>query len=378
MKHKILFISAWFPNKLEPTNGNFVQRHAEASALYNDVEILHAIGDFNQKEFFLFDDKVINNVRTLIVYYKNSHNPLLNFARRITAYKKGFAKLSVPDLVHANVLYNSMLFAVYLKKKFKIPFVVSEHWNVFRKINENITSSKIKYFAKKVANQSEYIFPVSDDLKLGLQNLGVNAEMRIIPNVVDCDLFKVKVIENQRFTFIHISNLIPLKNASKILIVALKLLKEGYDFKLKLGGDGTLSEIENLKKLAKSSEFSDSIEIFGVQSLPEVANKMRSADCFILFSDDENQPCVISEAFASGIPVITTNVGGISEFFPERFGILIEKPKIILLENAMVEMLTKRKSFANPEEISTYAKNYFSKEVIGKNFTEIYSNILRL
>ncbi|MBC7555687.1 MAG: hypothetical protein H7195_01860, partial [Chryseobacterium sp.] len=46
MKHKILFISAWFPNKLEPTNGNFVQRHAEASALYNNVEILHAVGDF--------------------------------------------------------------------------------------------------------------------------------------------------------------------------------------------------------------------------------------------------------------------------------------------------------------------------------------------
>ena len=52
---KILFISSWFPNKLEPTNGNFVQRHAEAVALKHDVEILHTIGDFNQKETFVFD-----------------------------------------------------------------------------------------------------------------------------------------------------------------------------------------------------------------------------------------------------------------------------------------------------------------------------------
>jgi hypothetical protein len=40
------------------------------------VEILHAIGDFNQKEKFVFDDKHINGIRTLIVYYKNSKNPL--------------------------------------------------------------------------------------------------------------------------------------------------------------------------------------------------------------------------------------------------------------------------------------------------------------
>ena len=59
-RHKILFISSWFPNKLEPTNGNFVQRHAEAVSLLHDVEVLHAIGYFNEKEKFVFDDQVIN------------------------------------------------------------------------------------------------------------------------------------------------------------------------------------------------------------------------------------------------------------------------------------------------------------------------------
>jgi glycosyltransferase involved in cell wall biosynthesis len=377
LKHKILFISAWFPNKLEATNGNFVQRHAEASALSNDVEILHAIGDFNQKENFLFDDKIINGIRTLIVYYKNTHNPLLNFARRMSAYKKGFGKLFVPDLVHANVLHNSMMFAVYLKNKFKIPFVLSEHWNAFRKINENNTSSKIKYFAKKIGNQAEFIFPVSEDLKLGLQNLGIKTSMKTIPNAVDINVFTPKIVANQTFTFLHISNLIPLKNASKILVIALKLLENGFDFKLKIGGDGLLTEIDNLKKLVFSSQFSDKIEVFGIQTLPQVADKMRSADCFILYSADENQPCVIAEAFASGIPIISTNVGGISEYFPANFGILIEKPDIILLENAMVAILNKQKNFANSNEISIYANKYFSKEEIGKNFTEIYSKILR-
>ena len=77
MRYKILFISSWFPNKLEPTNGNFVQRHAEAVSQLHDVEILHSIGDSMQKETYLFDDKIINRIRTVIVYYKNSKNPRL-------------------------------------------------------------------------------------------------------------------------------------------------------------------------------------------------------------------------------------------------------------------------------------------------------------
>ena len=83
---KILFLSSWFPNKLEPTNGNFVQRHAEAVAMKYEVEILHTIGDFHQKETFIFDDKLINGIRTLVIYYKNSKNPIQNFIRGMTAY----------------------------------------------------------------------------------------------------------------------------------------------------------------------------------------------------------------------------------------------------------------------------------------------------
>ncbi|MGS0747694.1 glycosyltransferase [Halpernia sp. GG3] len=374
---KILFISSWFPNKIEPTNGNFVQRHAEAAALFNQVEILHVVGDLNQKEKFLFDDKIINDLRTLIVYYRNSNNLLLNFARRMSAYKQGFAQLSMPEIVHGNVLHNSMLFAVYLKKKYKIPFVVSEHWSAFRKEAYNQTSVHIKYFARRIGNKAAYILPVSKNLKNGLQYFGIKANYKIVPNTVDTDLFYPQNSSTSVFTFMHLSNLIPLKNAEKILLVSLKLLESGYKFKLKIGGDGSFEAIENLKKIANNSKLRSEIEIFGMQTLPEVARKMRDADCFILFSDNENQPCVIAEAFASGISVISTNVGGVSEFFPKEFGILIDKPKCKLLEDAMIEILEKNKSVDQQQEMVNYARNIFSKEKIGFQFTEIYNQILK-
>ena len=372
MKKNILFISSWFPNKLEPTNGNFVQRHAEAASLLHHVEILHAIGDAGQKEKFVFDNQIINGVRTLIVYYRNSKNPLQNFLRRMKAYHLGFKKMKKPDLVHGNVLHNNLLFAVFLKKKYKIPFVVTEHWTALREINREKLPFQKKVIAKFIGNQSNMLLPVSKDLEKGLQSLPISTKMKVIPNVVDIDLFQPKNTENNKFTFIHVSSLIPRKNPEKIIEVAINLWEKGYDFNLKIGGDG---DVKPLLKQIENSNFKEKIEIFGEQTISEVANKLKNADCFILFSDDENQPCVIAESFASGIKVISTNVGGISEFFPDNFGILLEKVDVKLLEEAMIKILNSELN-SSKVDISHYAEQIFSKQKIAEKFSEVYHSIL--
>ncbi len=372
MRYKILFISSWFPNKLEPTNGNFVQRHAEAAALFHDVEILHAIGDFHQKEKYFFDDTIINGIRTLIVYYRNTKNPLLNFYRRMKAYQLGYQKMQKPDLVHGNVLHNNLFFAVYLKKKFGIPFVVTEHWTVLRKINEKITPNSVKRTARIIGNRANHLLPVSKDLSQGLQNLGIKTKMKVIPNVVNTHLFLPKKGENQIPVFIHISNLIPRKNADKILQVAIKLWEKGEKFRLQIGGDG---DISSLMKIRNNTNFKENIEVFGIQTLPQIADRMQRSDCFILFSSDENQPCVIAEAFASGISVISTNVGGIGEFFPPNFGILLPKVDEDLLEKAMLQFMHERNR-ATKDEFASYAQENFSQEAIGKQLSEIYKAVL--
>lgn len=371
MGYKILFISSWFPNKLEPTNGNFVQRHAEAVSLLNDVEILHAIGDLDQEDNFVFDDKTVNGIRTLIVYYKNTRNPVINFTRRMLAYKKGFNLMNKPDVVHANVLHNNMLFAVYLKKKFGIPFVVTEHWTALRKINEKITSKSIKLTAKIIGNQAAKILPVSRDLQSGLENLGITTPMKVIPNVVNTELFSPKDAPNEEFTFIHVSNLIPRKNADKILKTAIRLLNEGIRFRLKIGGDG---DIKPLQELSENSPHSDKIEIFSIQPIEKIAEKMKQADCFILFSDDENQPCVIAEAFSSGIRVISTNVGGIGEFFPDQFGILLDRVDEGLLEDAMKNILNQQ-DVPDSSKFVSYSEKTFSQRAIAEQYTSVYKEV---
>jgi len=370
---KILFISSWFPNKLEPTNGNFVQRHAEAVALKHDVEILHTIGDFNQKETFVFDDKIINGIRTLVIYYRNSKNPVQNFLRRMKAYKIGFSKMQKPELVHANVLHNNMLFAVYLKKKYKIPFVVSEHWTALQEENLAGTSANIRRIAKFIAKHADYIFPVSENLKNSLKMLGIKTPMKVISNVVNTDIFQIRQTDgNESTKFLHVSSLIPRKRPDKIIETVHQLKVNGYDASLEIGGDG---DTATLRKLVQQLNAESYITVFDEISYEEVAEKMQASDCFILFSDNETQGCVILESYACGKPVIATAVGGVPEFIKPGLGVLIEKANEKELYQSMQNFIENKITFNNPEVLRRFVIDKFSKDSISHQFTEVYIQI---
>lgn len=370
---KILFISSWFPNKLEPTNGNFVQRHAEAVALKHEVEILHTVGDFKQTETFVFDDKIINGIRTLVVYYKNSKNPLQNFLRRMNAYKMGFSKMQKPELVHGNVLHNNMLFAVYLKKKYKIPFVISEHWTALQEENLAKTSTNIKRIAKFIAKHADYIFPVSENLKKSLKMLGIKTPMKVISNVVNTDVFQIRQTNGNKSTrFLHVSSLIPRKRPDKIIETVHQLKVNGYDVSLEIGGDGDTATLRRLIQKLNAEEY---ISVFDEISYAEVAEKMQASDCFILFSDNETQGCVILESYACGKPVIATSVGGVPEFIKPGLGILIEKANEQELYQSMQNFIENKINFNKPEVLRRFVIENFSKEIISNQFTEVYIKI---
>jgi len=371
---KILFISSWFPNKLEPTNGNFVQRHAEAVALKHDVEILHTIGDFKQKETFVFDDKIINGIRTLVVYYRNSKNPVQNFLRRMKAYKIGFSKMQKPELVHGNVLHNNMLFAVYLKKKYKIPFVITEHWTAYQENASDAHGALWRFFAKFIANQSSAVLPVSQNLKKGLLALGVKKPINVISNVINTEVFKLNVNEqkNSIFTFLHVSSLVERKNPDKIIRTAKRLHDKGYQFQLSIGGNDPKNIQTQINELSASSY----ISTFGLLTLEGVAKKMQESHALVLFSENETQGCVLVEANACGIPVISSNVGGVPEFVNEKSGILVKKDDEEDLYRAMEDVLLQKVKFESAENLHNEIKEKYSPKIIGDSFSKVYQKIL--
>ncbi len=87
------------------------------------------------------------------------------------------------------------------------------------------------------------------------------------------------------------------------------------------------------------SSIRQNVKFVGRQESTEVARWMRTADCLVLPSENEGVPNVILEAFASGLPVVASNVGGIPEVLSKNYGRLIE-PNATALAEAVFEVLS--------------------------------------
>jgi glycosyltransferase involved in cell wall biosynthesis len=103
---------------------------------------------------------------------------------------------------------------------------------------------------------------------------------------------------------------------------------------------------------------------------------MRESDFLLMFSNYENLPCVIAEAFASGMPVLATDVGGIREMIRhERLGRLVQaKDEEALLKETRWMMNHARGM--DGEYIARFAEENFGEEVIGKQIAALYERAL--
>lgn len=365
-KLSVLFICGWYPSKVLPTNGDFIQRHAEAVATCNNVSVLHIITDKTTNKI-TFDSFIKKNVKTHIAYLPKSKNNLRKIYYFFKAFKQ-FLKASPSfDVVHLNEVYPFGMLCLYLKKFKKISYIISEHWTGYHTPNK--ISKHQLLWSKTIVKNASFVCPVSENLKFSMEKIGLLGNYKIVPNVVDTTIFYPSKIRTNVFTITHISNMIDEhKNISKMLEVIKMLEKQIEHFHFKLIGENSDKYIEKIKSIGLNI---NKISIINHISQDELSNELKESDIFILFSNYENLPCVILESFSCGVPVISTNVGGISEFFPNDFGKLIQKNNQTELLNSIIEFYKKTKR-TDKERMYKYVIDNFSKEVIAEKFNKLY------
>ena len=99
------------------------------------------------------------------------------------------------------------------------------------------------------------------------------------------------------------------------------------------------------------------------------------ADLFILFSNYDNMPCVMTEALASGVPVIGSAIHGMKEHIREGLGVLVPPGNETVLFTAIQTAILNLKSF-DKNHLRQYAKDNFSYEMAGEKFNGIYRKII--
>ncbi len=382
-RKKILWLCSWYPNKLEPFNGDFIQRQAHAAALLNDVFVIHLAGDNTGvvKE----TGEVVTNapgIAEIIIYYKKhasfpakllSHYKWLHLSKK--AIRKYIIENGKPDVIHVNIPVKAGYLGLWAQKKYGIPYVVTEHWGIYNEVevhNYESKNSLFKQLTKKVYDGAAVFISVSRYLAEGVNRLVLQKKYTVVPNVVDTNIFYYKEKQPASFRFLHVSNMVPLKNAEGILRAFKTVAEQNSNVELIMIGD-TANEI---REYAYSLHFAKGAVSFkGEVPYQQVAAEMQLADCFILFSNIENSPCVIGEALCCGLPAIATRVGGIPELVDETNSILVEAGNENTLATAMQEVMKNYFTY-NRKKIAEKAQNFFSYPVISKQLDEIYTTVL--
>jgi L-malate glycosyltransferase len=359
-KH-ILILSSWYPTRLNKYVGNFVQRQAELIATKYDVTVLFTKADASVQNIEIVKKKV-NNVHEIVIYHPKGNNLFQRYFIQKKAFKTGLKLIKNVDLIHAHVILPKGLQFVTAKKWFNCPLLVTEHGSYFRAEVKKNRRFLDKIILKRLHKQIDKLTSVSEFLKKDLQAEFPKHTIKILPNHIDFDSFiPAQKAVSERTEFLHISTLDEkLKNPKGIIDACSLLLKEGKkDFHLTIISD---EPYEKWKKYAIENRLSEHISFNGPLEWKELVPFYQKADAFLLFSNYETFSIVIAEAWACGIPVISTPVG-IAHQLPSSLGIQVEINNTESLKNAMLSMMQKDVSF-DASYIRSQAEQYAEKHVL--------------
>lgn len=378
-KLKVLFLCSWYPNRVFPTLGNFVEKHAEAAAHFNDVCVLALVNDPSVEDLqTVINEK--NGITEIIVYYSVPNGILGKISKYFIhrkAFKKGYQivlkEFKKPDIVHLNVTYPLGIWAKWLKRNQGIPYVISEHSSGFQNGPQRY-SSTILSICKSVFNKASVIMPVSMDLGERIKEISPKSRFIPVSNVVNEHIFQKGEPTTDKKQLIHVSTAFePAKNISGILRAIKVLSLKRNDFYLQIITDG---ETKAIHELARELGILNSFVFFqGTSSTEQVAEMVSKSCAMVLFSNYENFPCVIPEAWMTGIPVVATSVNGIPEYADPSNSILINKGDEAALVDALEQILDGCINF-DSVEIRHYALDNFSYLAIGQKFDSIYRSVL--
>jgi len=378
-KIKVLFLSAWYPNRYDAMAGLFVRKHAEAVSLYCDVTVLYVHGDKNIDTFEVVKHK--HGVIDEITIYYPSRKKTLKTINYFLAYIRGFKQVNqngfMANVLHANILTRTGFAAFCYKTLTKTPYVISEHWSRYLPKQNGYRGMIRKLITRLVVKHASAIMPVSETLqKAMIDNKLIHPDYQIIYNVVD-DFFyhKHKVTQKSPLKrFLHISCFDEkAKNVKGILRATKSLCDLRDDFELIIIGSGI--DYGNVYEYYTSLQFNENrVKFLGEKTPVEVAEWFACSDCFVLFSYYETAGVVIAESMASGKPVISTRVGIAAEFIDKETGILIEPGDESGLMLAMNQVLNSLDNYS-PSTIKLKSE-LFSYQTVGEKIKDIYVRIL--
>ena len=352
---KVLFISNLYPNSQEPARAAYNRQKIAYLKKYCEITVVAPIQWFPLKSFFFKSAKGIpfkETIDGLEVYHpKVFYTPKLFrcaygifYYLSIRSFLTDLCKKNDFDIIYSSWLYPdsyaAMKFAETAHKPLQVEGLGSD-------VNIHFKSALRKKMILDVLRKACNIVVISNDLKEKISEEGIPAEKIFVIYIgVNHDLFypmekitarlKLGLPDKERF-ILFVGNLIKIKGL-EYLLGALKLI-EDPDLKLYVIGEGELED--PTKSMIRRMGLQDKVVMLGSCIHERIPLWMNAAELVCVPSIIEGQPNVIMEAFACGIPVVASRIGGIPELVTDnKQGILTPAADIPLLKRALETALS--------------------------------------
>jgi len=245
------------------------------------------------------------------------------------------------DHVHAHFAGMAARTAFWINKFFPVTFSFTAHANdIFSPRQFEIGLDKLVDTARVIVNETDYAahflrerFPHRAD------------RVHRIYNGLDFGEFGRADFASTPALIIGVGRLISKKGFGDLIHACAVLKKRGKSFRCEIVGEGALES--ELRRQIDELSLQNTVVLAGAKPQTELRRRLAAANVFVLPSvidpdgGMDNLPTVIMEAMATGLPVVSTNVGGIPEMVIENeTGFLVQSGDAGAMADAIEKVIS--------------------------------------
>lgn len=288
-----------------------------------------------------------------------------------------------PDLIHIHSSFGPSFYR-------KLPFITMASWARKPIINHihgadfdvffTNASEKKKTLIKKTYNKCSALIALSDEWKERLSKIVPVDKIIVIENysVMHEDALEERMNRKSNHTVLFLGEIGKRKGCYDIPAVVEQVVKNVPDVRFVLGGVGTPEDEAKVKRELTNRNIADHVLFPGWVRNEKKDELLRTADVFLLPSYNEGMPMAILDAMGYGLPIVSTNVGGIPKIvLNEENGYCCQAGDIEMMAKYLTQYLSNESlSKAAGEKSINLVKVHYSLEAHIKLLECIYERFL--
>ncbi|OWP82807.1 hypothetical protein BWK59_13915 [Flavobacterium davisii] len=328
-----------------------------ANALSKVVELSGLIATRREG---LLKNQILDSVEYLFINRKKT----LDFNAYLTSRKY----LVDNKITHIQAHSSSFFLAVLLKITIpELKIIWHDHYGFSENIRQR-SFVTLKFFSLFFNN----IISVNKKLESWAKEKLLCKKNIYLPNFFDWrltnEIVSLKGEKGKRV--LYLANLRPQKNHELLLKIAKEIIRLHPDWTFHLVGQDKIDDYSKvIKKQILDYKLHNNVFIYG--EISNIAQVIASCDIGVLTSISEGLPVALLEYGAGGIPVVTTDVGEIPNFFNQKFGAIVKVRESEQFINELDDLIQDKKKRLNKGmAFQKFVNQSFNEYEIIKKFIE--------